>query len=135
MLHELEGRQGGQKGVGRTEAQLKAPRAAASLPSQSYSETKASWAASTCTHHTPPTQAPPGVMVLSRSSWHQLLPVPSRGMCSDKSGTQNLLQKDAFWDINHSLFKCCCTTSVGVWKRKKLNRHSKPKHHSRREKE
>lgn len=34
-------------------------------------------------------------------------PVPASGTCWDKPDTQNHPQKDDFWDLNYSLFKCC----------------------------
>lgn len=44
----------------------------------------------------------PQLAPTSRSTY----PVLSTSTCSNRSDTQNL-QKDAFWDVNRSLFKCC----------------------------
>lgn len=69
------------------------------LLSQRYSETKASRAASTHTQTiSPPTLAPPRSLeqIQPVPAFPSTFLVPSRGMCSDKSDTQNHLQKDAF---------------------------------------
>lgn len=111
QLHELEGRQGEQKGVRRAEAQLEAPRATAPQPRICHRHIlKQRLHGQLLLAHTtpPPTLAPPGGMVLSRSSWHQLFPELIWCLLEVRVQASHL-QKDAFWDVNHSLFKCCST--------------------------
>lgn len=139
LLHELEGRQGGQKGIRRAEAQLKAPWAAASQPFCHRHILKQRLHGQLLAAHitSPPTLAPPGVMVLSRSSWHQLFPAhiwSLLGVRVQASQTPKIINRMMPFGMLIILYSnAALQTSVGVRKRKKLNSHTKPKHHSRRE--
>lgn len=111
LLHKLDGRQGGrrvweQKLSWRWHGQLQPNPSSAICPLNQgiHGQLPPS-------HSTP---AYPGSSRCGRPlqlhlapAFPRTYPVLSSSTCSDKSDTQNRLQKDVFWEVNHSPFKPC----------------------------